>query len=80
MVVKLPTPFHWAVKLVGKAFSYKDLELEDDPVFRDRNPSNLFIISTIVSYDSGRKAFIPATIRCSNRSLHFVATYEFGKN
>ena len=49
---KLPAPFYWALKLLGKSFSYKDLELEDDPVFRDRNPSNLFIISTIASYDS----------------------------
>ena len=41
MLDKLPATFYWALNLVGKSFSYKDLELEDDPVFRDRNPSSV---------------------------------------
>ena len=39
---------------------------------KSRWTSSRFVINTIASYDPVRRLFIPATIRCSNRSLHFV--------
>ena len=72
MVDKLASGSQWALSLLGKSFCFKELELEDDPAFRDRHPSNTFIINTIVSYDPIRKVFVPASVRCSNRSLHYV--------
>ena len=69
MLDKLASGCQWALSLIGRTSSFKDLELEDDPAFRSRHPSNRFVINTIASYDPVRRLFIPATIRCSNRSL-----------
>ena len=69
---KSPSSLQWALTLIGKSFSFKDLELEEDPAFRDRRPGDLFTLDTIVAYDSARRAFAPATVRRSSRSLHYV--------
>ena len=55
MVDKLASGSQWALSLLGKSFCFKELELEDDPAFRDRHPSNTFIINTIVSQNWFKK-------------------------
>ena len=37
----------WILSLIGKSFHYKELELEDDLVFKDRHPTNIFTIHSV---------------------------------
>ena len=38
----------WSFELIDRCFRYKDLELEDDPEFRLRHPSNRFKIHSFI--------------------------------
>ena len=62
----------WSFDFIGKWFRFKDLELEDDPEFRSRHPSNRFRIHHLVHYDGTRRRFIPATVRYAKKSLYFI--------
>ena len=62
----------WCFAFIGKWFSFKDMELEDDLDFKDRHPSNRFRIIGIVHYDGERKVFIPATVRYARKRLFFL--------
>ena len=62
----------WTSQLVGRSFRYKDGEQEDDLPFRNNNPSNLFTIHALVTYNADRSQFITANNSYSKKSLHFL--------
>ena len=62
----------WTLQLIGAMFRYKEEELEDDVNFRDKHPSNLFIIHSIVTYNALSRQFVTANNRYSKRNLHFI--------
>ena len=62
----------WTLQLIGARFRYKEEELEDDVDFRDKHPSNLFIIHSIVTYNALSRQFVAANNRYSKRNLHFI--------
>ena len=38
----------WSLDVIGKCFRFKEMELEDDPDFSSRHPSNTFKIQYLV--------------------------------
>ena len=62
----------WIFAFIGKWFRFKDLELEDDPEFRSRHPSNCFKIHQLVHYDGTNRRFMPATVRYARKRLYFI--------
>ena len=57
---------------IGDWLRFKDLELEDDPEFKSRRPSNRFRTIHVAYYDGARRRFIPATVRRARRRLRLL--------
>ena len=61
---------NWIFSLLGKSFHYKELEFEDDLDFKDRRPSNMFTMHSLVTYDADKREFIPPSVGHTRKSLH----------
>ena len=59
----------WSLDVIGKCFRFKEMELEDDPDFRSRHPSNIFKIQFLVHFDPVKKNFLSATVRYARKRL-----------
>jgi len=62
----------WIFSLTGTRFKHKELEFEDDLEFKSTHPSNLFIIHSAVTYSADKNRFLPANVRYTTESLHFI--------
>ena len=66
----------WTLQLIGARFRYKEEELEDDVNFRDKRPSNLFIIHSIVAYNAlSRRLFLQFSltlVKCITSLKHLL--------
>ena len=67
----------WTLQLIGARFRYKEEELEDDVDFRDKHPSNLFTIHSIVTYNALSRQFVAANTNNRYSKYYYVLLLYF---